>query len=212
MEDDIVRKLRSELERGISTEAQAAYLLVKTRKLMDLDEGKGTEPNYDMLRLCCNWVVHVELSGGNAQQIVRMADTYYPKLLEGKLTEEEKQEFRKVFSLEKFREELNLFLHNKKLPPLSGTGWHAFEACFLNTIEDCPLVCKSKEKSNHVDEVVLIKQVGEEDRVPDGSAPAILWELCFQKKPRLTIGANFTLSDKVVDAMVEFDRRRGRAA
>ncbi len=58
MQDDIVRKLRAELERGISTEAQVVYVLVKIRKLLDLTRDQG----YATLRLCCNWVVHVELS------------------------------------------------------------------------------------------------------------------------------------------------------
>jgi hypothetical protein len=41
MEHDIVRKLRAELERGISGEPQVVYVMVKIRRLLDLDRDQG---------------------------------------------------------------------------------------------------------------------------------------------------------------------------
>jgi hypothetical protein len=209
MEHDIVRKLRAELERGISTESQVVYVLVKIRRLLDLDRDQGATPEYNSLRLCCNWAVHVKLSFSQAQKIVKMADAFYPKLLSEELTEQEKNVFRNVFSLSTFRGELNQFLSDKRLRTLSDAEWNSFLACFLNTIEDCPLVCEA-EGSNvtQVDQVVLIKEVGDGDRIPDGKPPAILWALCFRGQHKFTIGANFSMSDKTVEALIGFGRRR----
>jgi hypothetical protein len=170
-------------------------------------------PEYNALRFCCNWAVHVKLSHSQAQKIVKMADAFYPKLLKGELTEPEMDQFRSVFSLGAFRGELNQFLADKNLPGLSDTQWNTFLACFLNTKEDCPLRCEGKgANTSEVDEVVLIKEVGDEDRPADGNPPRILWALCFQEHPRFTIGANFTLFDEVVDAAVDFRRRRNPQA
>ena len=210
MELDIVRKLRAELQRGISTEAQVVYLMVKLRKLLDLDADQGKSSEYGTLRLCCDWTVHVALSGARAQRMIKMADAAYPKLLRGELTDQDKDEFRNVFSLARFQEELNQFLAEHHLPTISGAQWNSFLACFLNTIEDCPLRCEGKgTNTTEVDEIVLIKEMEATDRAADGKPPQILWALCFQGNLKCTMGANFTLSDKVVDALVDPGRRRG---
>ena len=73
MEDQIIAKLRRELERPITAESLVDYLLVEVRKLMDR---KGLQ--YDTLRLCCNWVAHVKLSGDAARRIVTHVDVLYP--------------------------------------------------------------------------------------------------------------------------------------
>ena len=202
MEHDIVRKLRAEVERGISTESQVVYIMVKIRKLFDLDKQRAALA-YSTLRLYCDWAVHVELGGPQAQNIVRMADAFYPKLLKGEVTEQEKYDFRSAFSLNRFREELNQFLIDQRIRPLSEPEWNSFLACFLNTIEDCPLKCKA-QGTTEVDEVVIIKHVEDGDRVPDGNAPPILWALCFRGKLRFPVGANFALSEETVEALNHF--------
>jgi len=93
MEDQILRKIRAELKRGITEECQVVYLLVEIRKLLDRD-GKNAEP-YNSLRLYSDWAVHFSLWGPRAQNIVIQADAYYPKLLLGTLSEEEKKQFPK---------------------------------------------------------------------------------------------------------------------
>ena len=183
--------------------------MVKIRRLLDLDRDQGVMPPYDTLRLCCNWAVHVKLSHSQAQKIVKMADALYPKLLRVELTEQEKDQFRSVFSLSTFRGELDQFVAAKHLPTLSDGQWNSFLACFLNTIEDCPLLCEGKgAKTSEVDEVVLIKEIGDIDRPADSNPPQILWALCFEGQHKFTIGANFTLSDEVIDALLDFGRRR----
>src|SRR5216683_4308005 len=101
MEDQIIAKLHRELERPITTEPLVVYLLVEIRKLMDR---KGFQ--YDTLRLCCNWAVHVELSAAAAQRIVKRVDDLYPRLVNGQLTDEDKESLRAFFLMSKFRDEL----------------------------------------------------------------------------------------------------------
>ena len=75
MEDQIVAKLRRELERPITTEPLVVYLLVEVRKLLDRKDRKLNCPT---LRLCCDWAVHIRLSGREARTIVRHVDALYP--------------------------------------------------------------------------------------------------------------------------------------
>jgi hypothetical protein len=197
MEHEIVRKLRQELEQGIATEAQVVYVMVKIRKLLDIERDQGGAP-YNSLRLYCDWAAHLSLSSSSeAQRIVRMADAFYPKLLKGELADQEKEEFRNVFSLSAFREELNQFLTEKRLPTLSDAGWNAFLAGFLNTVEDCSLICRAKAAGlTEVDEVTIIKEVGERDRTLGGDPPPILWALSWRGHHRLTIDANFARAER----------------
>jgi hypothetical protein len=213
IEHDIVRKLRAELERGISTESQVVYVLVKIRRLLDLDQDSASTSGYSALRLCCNWAVHAKLSHSQAHNIVRLVDSLYPNLLSGKSTDQEKNDLRKIFSLNTFRGELTQFLSDKRLPMLPDAEWNSFLTCFLNTIEDCPLVCEANGANvTEVDEVVLIKDIGDSDRIPDGKPPAVIWALSFQGQHKSAIGANFSMSDQTVEALIEFGRRRKRLA
>src|ERR1700685_3756292 len=97
MEDQIVAKIRREIEHGITTESQAAYLLVEIRKLLDRDR-EANKP-YDAIRMYSDWVVHVDLTGPHAQRVVKTADTLYPKIIDGTLSEDEQTQFAKLFSL-----------------------------------------------------------------------------------------------------------------
>lgn len=72
MEDQLIAKIRRELDRGITTESQAVYLLVELWKLLDRNR-KNAKP-YDSIRLYSNWVAHIRLNGPQAQEIVKKAD------------------------------------------------------------------------------------------------------------------------------------------
>jgi hypothetical protein len=148
--------------------------------------------------------LHVELSKAQAQQIVKKADHLYSKLVNGTpTTEDEKDDFRRIFTLETFRDQLNQFLSEKKLGPFGDTEWTQFLTCFLNVIQDCPLLCRAQRDSvRDIDEVVLIKEMGDASRTPSGAMPPIIWALCSDGHLRLTLGANFTLSDKVIDILI----------
>jgi hypothetical protein len=134
MEDQIVAKLRRLLERPILSEPAVVYLLVEVRKLMDR---KGIQR--DTLRLCCNWAVHVVLSRDVAGRIVRQVDALYPRLVNGELSEGEKESLRAFFLMSRFRNELEDLLVDEGLRRFENEEWNGFLACFLSVIEDCPL-------------------------------------------------------------------------
>jgi hypothetical protein len=83
---------------------------------------------------------------------------------------------------------------------------------FLNTVEDCSLKCNA-EKANltHVDEVVLLQHGRSSPKIFDGSAPPMLWALCFCRKLKFPLIANTALSTEAIEALVEFERRREQA-
>src|SRR5487761_415387 len=186
MEDQIVLKVRAELERGITSECQAVYLLVEIRKLLDRDR-EGTVP-YNSLRFYSDWAVHVELDRRPAQEIVKKADA----LVNGTLSHEENRDFVRMFTFDTFRDELDQFLQVKKLRPFSDAEWNSFLACFLNVVEDCPLSCRAQGASvTEVDEVVIIRETG---RVADGNPQAVIWALCFAGKLKMSFGGTDPLS------------------
>jgi hypothetical protein len=205
VEDHIVEKIQREIELGIITESQAVYFLVEIRKLLDRDR-VASKP-YDSIRLYSDWVVHVDLKGPRAQEIVKTADTLYPKLITETLSDSEKTQFLKLFSLNAFREELEQFLKTKDIPPMSDAGWNSFLASFLNVIEDCPLLCKTTDKTlTNVDEVVIIQ---DGKRAADGSPQPVIWALCFQGKHKSSFGGDPSMEDRVWEAVEAFRRARG---
>ena len=208
MENDIIRKLRAELERGISTESQVVYLMVKTRKLLDLERARSIEA-YDTLRLYCDWCLHVELCGPQAQKIVITMDELYPSVPNLTLSEEGKNYLRDTFSFNRFREELNCFFANHNLPTFSEPEWNTFLSNFMNTVEECSLKCNPKRiKLANVDEVVLLKVDRSPEKIAEKSLPPILWALCLGGKLIFPLSANTELSDEVVNALIEFGKRR----
>lgn len=209
MEDQLKRKIREEMDRGIKTECQVVYLLVEVRKLMDRDK-KTTEP-YNSVRLYTDWAVHVGLAGPQAQFVVKQADSFYPKLLDGTVSAEEKAAFAKVFLLNTFKQELNRFLQDYVQRSFSDAQWNTFLACFLHVIEDCPLICEADNATlANVDEVFIVRD-GDGNEAAEGLPPAIVWGLCYKGELRMPMGANYTMTDKLIDTFVAFSESRKAA-
>ena len=194
MQDQIIAKLGRLLEEPITDEPLVVYLLVEVRKLMDR---KGIQS--DTLRLCCNWVVHVELSGDAAKRIVKQVDAIYPRIVNGQLTDDDKRSLRSFFLMSTFRQELENLLVGEGLRRFDDE-WNGFLASFLNVIEDCPLTCNAPGLAN-VDKVVLIRKMGEE-RAPSPEAPAIVWALYHRDQHIFMMGANFERSNRPLAEMV----------
>ncbi|MGA7921672.1 MAG: hypothetical protein WCA38_18575 [Candidatus Acidiferrales bacterium] len=151
-------------------------------------------------------MVHIRLNGPQAQEIVKKADAFYPKLIKGSMSEDEKTDFARIFSLDTFRNELNQFLEVKKLRPFSDAGWNSFLACFLSVIEDRPLFCEAIGATvTQVDEVVVVR---DPKRIPDASPQPVIWPLCFGGKFRMSIGGDSTHEDRISDAIVAFNEAR----
>src|SRR3954470_6482909 len=84
----IVEKLDRQVRKGLQSEAEVVYLLVQTRKLLEIDQRKR---EFEALVFHCDWVVHARLSGStarhylsliNAMQHVNVTGAPQPELLE----------------------------------------------------------------------------------------------------------------------------------
>jgi hypothetical protein len=203
MHDQLKAKIKAEIDRGIASESQVVYLLVEIRKLLDRDR-TSTQP-YNSLRFYSDWAVHVGLAGPQAQDIVKRADAFYPRLMDGTATAQEKADFAKIFSLKAFREEIDRFLKDYVQRSFSDPAWNSFLTHFLRVIEDCPLICKADNASlTNVDEVFIVRNSDDTEGIHDDSEPAIVWGLCFKGELKMPMGTNFTLSDKLIETLIAF--------
>lgn len=64
MRDEIIEKLRKELNTGITTEPQVVYLMAGIRKLIEHD---NLQAKFPALNFYCNWVLHTKLERGFAK-------------------------------------------------------------------------------------------------------------------------------------------------
>src|SRR5437899_1770065 len=68
-QDRLLNKVAKELGNRITTEAQAVYILVQIRKLL---EDSGTK-KFEVLKMFCDWALHTELSR-NKQIVALLAE------------------------------------------------------------------------------------------------------------------------------------------
>jgi hypothetical protein len=204
-EDQLISKIRAEMERGITSECQVVYLLVEIRKLMDRDTTKAAP--YNSLRLYSDWAVHIHLYGPQAQEIVKRADAHYPKLMNGTATEQEKADFEKLFSLKAFREEIDRFLQDHVGRSFSDEHWNKFMYAYLHVVEDCPLICKPDNATlANIDEVFVIRD-GDAQQA-DVTQPGIVWGLRFKGELKMPIGTDIVLSNTMIDTIVALSETR----
>ena len=67
----IVAKLLILLAKGIASEADALYLMVEVRKLLEQQRAKK---QYQYLTFHCDWALHATLEGTTAQTILKLFD------------------------------------------------------------------------------------------------------------------------------------------
>src|SRR2546430_1401196 len=110
MRHAIVAKVRLELEKGVDNEAQVVYILVESRKLIELSE---RPESYLPLQFFCDWALHTKLDRKPAFELLREIDG----AMERKETNEQvAQRIGRKFSLDNFREDLIHFLIDHHLP------------------------------------------------------------------------------------------------
>jgi hypothetical protein len=68
---EIVEKLRAELTKAIETEAQAVYLLVEVRKLIEHSEHRE---RYLSVLFFCEWALHVKMGRQSAFLLLKEID------------------------------------------------------------------------------------------------------------------------------------------
>jgi hypothetical protein len=119
---DIIRKLEAEVGRGITTQAQALYLMAGIRKLLEQQQAKK---QYEYLTFHCDWALHSKLGGPTAQKILKLFDAAHIHLKTGvelqDLPPDLRTEIERISKMQLFEQELYQFLQTNGLPSL-GTN------------------------------------------------------------------------------------------
>ena len=159
MTNDIIRKLGTELNSGITTEAQVVYLMAGLRKLLEQQKAKG---QYKILTFHCDWVLHSELKGTTAQHFLKQFDAANVHLKAGiklrKLPTDLRKEIDRISKMKCFGEELSQFLIANGLPSLETIhpdGWTHFLHLYCRVVEDCPLVMATNNKAASIEKVTV---------------------------------------------------------
>src|SRR5262249_12881286 len=126
----ITAKLEVLLANGIATEADALYLMVEVRKLLEQQQAKK---QYEYLTFHCEWAVHQTLTGPTAQKILEQFDAANIHLKTGvglhDLPGMLRMEVDRISKMRYFEDQLGGFLKANALPTLDETrsdGWIHF--------------------------------------------------------------------------------------
>lgn len=155
----IIAKLEALLAKGITCEADALYLMVEVRKLLEQQQAKK---QYEYLTFHCDWALHAKLEGTTAQKILKQFDAANIHLRTGvelhELPYSLKTEIDRISKLRHFREQIDNFLNASHLPTLDMTredGWIHFVHLYVKIVEDCPLVMTAANKLSTIANVTL---------------------------------------------------------
>jgi|SRR5882672_74978 len=155
----IVGKLEVHLAKGITTEADASYLMVAVRKLLEHQQAKD---RYKYLTFHCDWVLHSKLHGTMAQEILKEFDAANVHLKKGvelhDLPAGLRTEIDRISKMKYFEDELDEFLESNGLPTLDTIredGWIHFAHLYAKIVEDCPLVMTPNNALASIENVTL---------------------------------------------------------
>jgi hypothetical protein len=156
-EPEIIRKIREELNKGISTEPQVVYLLAEMRKLLEQQDAL-CDPDYEYLVFHCDWALHSRLDRRMARKILALFDSANVRIQAGMkledLPESIQTEFNNIAGLKYFKDELYRFLQQNSLPTLKN-DWERFEHLYTSVIQDCPLVMSSNNPEISIKNVTV---------------------------------------------------------
>jgi hypothetical protein len=140
----IIAKLDTLLAKGITSEAEALYLMVEVRKLLEQQQAKK---QYEYLTFHCDWAVHPTLKGPTTQKILEQFDAANIQLKTGielrALPDVLRAEVDRISKMKYFENQLEGFLSANGLPSIDETrsdGWIHFVHLYAKIVEDCPLV------------------------------------------------------------------------
>lgn len=139
----------------ICSERQVVYILVEIRKAI---EQSGEQQKYFALDFYCSFALHTRMSRAGAKRILARFDRAYPILCRGeelpRLLEKELEETTK---LDKFCDEMELFLDANRLPThlaVQADRWAKFLHSYADVIDDCALVIRDDTTLlQHIDHV-----------------------------------------------------------
>src|ERR1700676_2242347 len=163
---DIVKKLKAHLAKGITTEADALYLLTEVRKLLEQEQLKRA---FHYLTFHCDWTVHSKLEGPGAQAVLKHFGEANIHLRAGAelkdLPADLRNEIDRLSKLTYFKRELSQLLKDKGLPDLSASrpdAWSHFFHLYAKIIEDCPLVVTAKNAGATIEMVTVHFELAKE--------------------------------------------------
>jgi|ERR1035437_2645921 hypothetical protein len=133
--------------KGPLTESRVVYILVETRKLLELQDELD---RYSTLRFFCDWALHTELSRAGAQRILRLFDEAYPLICSNQvLPPNLEREIADTTNLKQFKDEFAEVLAAYGLPNTIVTNrWPTFLQSYTAVIEDCPLTVAGTKLHN----------------------------------------------------------------
>ena len=143
MKPELIHKLAAALSRPIRTESTVVYITVEIRKLMERLESSKC---YPVLRLFCNWAVHIELDKGDA--LKDLLGAFEEAIESVKSGNDIPLAFRRRLSLSTFRSEFQAFLNATKLPSKvvdDDDRWNEFLTLYSSVVSDCPLAYTKRD-------------------------------------------------------------------
>jgi hypothetical protein len=159
MKPDITQKLRKAIRsRARLTEATVVYIMVEVRKLLDSTRTVHPDRRYPMLRLYCDWIVHVELNGPQAQAVLKTFDAAYALRASGESRDSILEgEIQRLIHLRTLRREFESFCAEFDLPTIKRDKWISFIRRYADVVQDCPLTMNAKGLNNITKVVVSVE-------------------------------------------------------
>jgi len=162
----IIAKLEPLLAKGITNEAEALYVIVEVRKLLEQQEARKA---YEYLTFHCDWAVHPKLQGTTAQRVLKLFDDANIRLRGGielrDLPGSLGTEIDRISKMRYFEKQLKSFLKANGPPSLEmarSDGWIHFVHLYARIVEDCPLVMTAKNDSATIASVTLKMELAKE--------------------------------------------------
>jgi hypothetical protein len=157
MEPDIKQKISDLIVGGVNTEAQAVYLMVQIRKLLE----SGPKGKYPHLKFNCDWALHAKLSGTTAQWVLERFDSANILLQDDRklldLPDGLQSEIKQISKMGLFKGELDSFLNEHSLPKIETNqeGWPKFLFFYAKVVEDCPLEIRPANSVSSIQKITI---------------------------------------------------------
>jgi hypothetical protein len=180
MRDQIIKKLQHELAEELVKESQVVYVLVEVRKLLDHSSSIQPTNEFKALRMFCDWVVHVSLTGYGKGSILDDFDNAYAEHRKWR----EMEKTHDAYSLKALRDELRQFARVKDLPTGfvdDGVAWGRFLKLYASVVSECPLVYRPNHRPKYIESATLrIREIPEDAIIEDQAKVGVQWDWEFR--------------------------------
>ncbi len=138
----LASSLRPYLAVPITTEEQVLYVLVATRKLLEL--ANYPRDKYRSVKFMCDWTVHtaIDRNSWSRESLMFLDGILGENKSWEELDDDEKRRLLDIVGLEGIRTELMHILRSAGVPPIAlghAGGWCAFLQALVALVRDCPL-------------------------------------------------------------------------